>query len=93
MAILFRLKMKNPEAGYVNTFLKQMEEVMGECLDRNIRVVSNAGGLNPRGLALELERLAEKLGLKPKIAYIEGDDLMPRLGDLQTAGEGLHPSG
>jgi hypothetical protein len=87
MALLFRLRLKSPEAGYAPTFLKQMEEVMGECLDRKIKVVSNAGGLNPRGLAQELLKIAEKLGLHPKIACIEGDDLMPRLGALQEAGE------
>jgi hypothetical protein len=87
MALLFRLRLKSPEAGYAPTFLRQMEEVMGECLDRKIKVVSNAGGLNPRGLAQELLKIAEKLGLHPKIACIEGDDLMPRLGALQEAGE------
>jgi hypothetical protein len=87
MALLFRLKMKNPEAGYTPTFLKQMEEIMGECLDKKIKVVSNAGGLNPRGLAQELLKIAEKLGLHPKIACIEGDDLMGRLAELQAAGE------
>ena len=89
MAILFRSKMKDPNGGYVPTFLRQMEQVMGECLDRKIRVVSNAGGLNPRGLAAELGKIAQTLGLKPKIAYIEGDDLMPRLAELQEAGEAL----
>jgi hypothetical protein len=87
MAILFRTKMKDPNGGYVPTFLRQMEQVMGECLDRKIRVVSNAGGLNPRGLASELRNIADQLGLKPKIAYIEGDDLMPRLAELHAAGE------
>ncbi|MCU0595606.1 MAG: DUF1446 domain-containing protein [Desulfobacterota bacterium] len=87
MALLFRLKLKNPEAGYTPTFLKQMEGIMGECLDKNIKVVSNAGGLNPRGLAQELLKIAEKLGLHPKIACIEGDDLMGRLAALQEAGE------
>ena len=89
MALLFRLKMKNPEAGYTPTFLKQMEEIMGECLDKKIKVVSNAGGLNPRGLAAELRKIAEKLGLHPKIACIEGDDLMALIGELQEAGESL----
>jgi hypothetical protein len=51
MALLFRQRLKKPDAGYVPTFLKQMEEIMGECLDKGIRVVSNAGGLNPRALA------------------------------------------
>ncbi|HPO46253.1 MAG TPA: acyclic terpene utilization AtuA family protein, partial [Spirochaetota bacterium] len=87
MAILFRLKSKEPDRGYVTTFFKQMEKVMGSCLDRKIRVVSNAGGLNPKGLAAELAEMAQKLGLNPRIAYIEGDDLMPRLKDLQEAGE------
>ncbi len=87
MAILFRTKMKDPNGGYVSTFLKQMEQVMGECLDKKIHVVANAGGLNPKGLAAELARIAETLGLHPKIAYIEGDDLMGRLDELQAAGE------
>lgn len=87
MAILFRTKMKDPNGGYVPTFLRQMEGIMGECLDKKIRVVTNAGGLNPKGLAAELGRIATELGLHPKIAYIEGDDLMPRLGDLQASGE------
>ncbi len=87
MAILFGMKMKKPETGYVPTFLKQMEQVMGECLDRGIRVVSNAGGLNPQGLAKELQKIADTLGLHPKIACIEGDDLMGRLADLQEKGE------
>ena len=87
MAILFRTKMKDPNGGYASTFLRQMEQIMGECLDKKIRVVSNAGGLNPKGLAAELSRIAGQLGLKPKIAYIEGDDLMIRLGELQDHGE------
>ena len=87
MAILFRHKLKNPRAGYVPTFLKQMEQVMGECLDKGIKVISNAGGLNPSGLAEELQKIAEILGLHPKIAYIEGDDLIPRLTKLKEQGE------
>lgn len=87
MAILLKQKMKNPESGYAHTFLKQMEQVMGACLDKKIRVVTNAGGLNPKGLAQALEKTAQKLGLKPKIAYIEGDDLMPRMAELQDSGE------
>ena len=87
MAILLRKQLKDPNAGYVSTFLKQMEAVMGECLDKQIRVVSNAGGLNPAALAQELQAVADKLGLHPKIAYIEGDNLLPRLGELQELGE------
>ncbi len=89
MAILFKLRRKDPSGGYVPTFAKQMETIMGQCLDRGIRVVANAGGLNPRGLAEALGGLAAKLGLRPRIAYILGDDLMPRLAELQDQGEPL----
>jgi hypothetical protein len=87
MAILLKKKLKDPDGGYVPTFLRQMEEVMGECLERGIKVAVNAGGLNPPGLASRLEELAERLGLAPKIACITGDDLMPDLPVLQNAGE------
>ncbi len=87
MAILLKQTFKDPNRGYAHTFLKQMEMVMGQCLDKKIRVVSNAGGLNPGALAKELEKAAETLGIHPKIAYIEGDNLMPRLVELQEQGE------
>lgn len=86
MMILFKDHMKNPDAGYAKTFLRQMEEVMGVCMARGIKIVSNAGGLNPAGLAREMEKLAARLGLKPTTAYIEGDDLLPRLLPLQAEG-------
>ncbi len=87
MAILFRDRLKDTDTGFARTFLKQMEAVMGECLDKGIKVVSNAGGLNPRALAARLEAMAASLGLHPKIAYIEGDDILDRLEDLQQQGE------
>lgn len=87
MAILFRKTLKNPEEGYAETFLKQMETVMKTCLARDIKVVSNAGGLNPRALAAALKVLGEKLGLAPKIAWIEGDNLMNAMGGLRDKGE------
>ncbi len=87
MAILSRKRMHDSKGGFVPTFLKQMEGIMGECLDRNIKVVSNAGGLNPEGAAEALDALARRLGLSLKIAYIHGDDLMGRLTELQNQGE------
>jgi len=86
MMILFRDRLKHPEAGFARTFLRQMEEVLSTCIDRGIKVVVNAGGLNPAGLAGELRRLTERLGLKATIAHIEGDDLLPRLQELQERG-------
>jgi hypothetical protein len=69
--------------------LGQLEQVLGSCLDRGIKVVNNAGGLNPAGLAEQITALAERLGLHPKIAYITGDDLIPRLDELTAAGHAL----
>ncbi|HEY7955572.1 MAG TPA: acyclic terpene utilization AtuA family protein, partial [Polyangia bacterium] len=88
MAILYKSRQKRG-AGFVPTFLAQLEEVLGECLDRKIRVVSNAGGLDPRGLAEEIEKLAARLGLHPKVAWVDGDDLAPRLDALAASGEPL----
>ena len=87
MAILYRSLLKDPKKGYVRTFLKQMEEILGSCLDRKIRVVTNAGGLNPEGLAEELEKKAKIVGVNPTIACITGDDLMPGLNELEKQGE------
>ena len=86
MAILWRTQRRDPDLGYAATFLTQMEEVLGTCLDRGIKVVSNAGGLNPRGLAERLQKLAADLGLVATVAFVEGDDLLPRLGQLMEAG-------
>ena len=83
MAILWRLRRRDPAGGYVRTFLAQMEEVLGTCLDRGIKVVSNAGGLNPAGMAERLEEMTERLGLKARIAWVNGDDLTERVGELQ----------
>ena len=86
MLILSRIRAKRPGGGYASTFVTQMDQVMGRCLDRGIKVVSNAGGLDPAGCAEAVQEVADRLGLSPTIAYVDGDDLMPRLGDLATAG-------
>ncbi len=82
MLILGRDRVKDPSLGYARTFLKQLETGLGEALDRGVKIVSNAGGLNPAGLAQAITDLAGKLGLHPKIAYVEGDDLLPRAAEL-----------
>ncbi len=86
MLILARTQAKRPGGGYARTFLTQMEQVMGTCLDDGIKVVTNAGGLDPDGCADALAELADRLGLSPTIAYVDGDDLLPRLGELVEAG-------
>jgi Acyclic terpene utilisation family protein AtuA len=90
MLILWKARQKDPDAGYARTVLGQLEHVLGTCLDRGIKIVNNAGGLNPAGLAGQFAALAERLGLQPKIAYVTGDDLLPRLDELMAAGHGLH---
>jgi hypothetical protein len=89
MLILWKARQKDPAAGYATTFLTQMEQVLGTCLDRGIRIVSNAGGLNPAGLAARIGELAARLGLAAKVAYVEGDDLTGRLDELLAAGHPL----
>ncbi|RZT14890.1 uncharacterized protein DUF1446 [Kribbella sp. VKM Ac-2569] len=82
MLILGRDRLKDPGLGYARTFLKQLETGLGEALDRGVKIVSNAGGLNPAGLAQAIQELADRLGLHPKIAYVEGDDLLGRAKEL-----------
>jgi hypothetical protein len=82
MAILMRQRMRDPATGYARTFLTQMEDVLADCVERGIKVVANAGGLNPSGLATEVRELATRLGVSITVATVTGDDLMPRIGEL-----------
>jgi Acyclic terpene utilisation family protein AtuA len=82
MLILGRDKMKSPERGYAKTFLTQLEECLGLAVDRGVRIVANAGGLNPAGLADAVRALAQRLGIAARIAHVEGDDLLPRAAEL-----------
>lgn len=86
MLILARQRMKHG-SGYARTFLTQMEQVLASCLDRGIRVVTNAGGLDPEGLAEQVRELATRMGFAVRIGVVTGDDLMPRLEELRAAGE------
>ena len=89
MLILWKARQKDPALGYARSVLGQLEQVLGACMDRGIKIVNNAGGLNPAGLAEQIGALAERLGLHPKIAYVTGDDLLPRLDELAAAGHEL----
>ena len=90
MLILARTRVKRPGGGYARTFVTQMEQVMGTCLDKGIKVVSNAGGLDPDGCADAVAEVANRLGLHPKIAYVRGDDLLPRMDELIAADQLIH---
>lgn len=88
MSILYNQQQTRGEnVGYVGTFLKQLKDVAADCKARNIKIVTNAGGLNPKGMADEVEKILAELGVDSKVAYIDGDDLLPKLGALQTDGE------
>jgi hypothetical protein len=82
MLILAKAQAKDPSAGYAKTFLTQVEAVLGTCLERGIRIVANAGGLNPAGLAAVVREVAAKLGLDADVAHVEGDDLRGSLGAI-----------
>lgn len=88
MTILYNQKQsRGGNAGYVGTFLKQLRDVVELCSERGIKIVSNAGGLNPAGMAADVTALLDELGVSAKVAYIDGDDLSGRIQDLQAQGE------
>ncbi|MFE2498908.1 acyclic terpene utilization AtuA family protein [Streptomyces scopuliridis] len=80
MLILGRDRLKNPDAGYAKTFLRQLEEGLGLAHERGVRIVTNAGGLNPAGLAAAVRALAERVSVPVRVAHVEGDDLLARGG-------------
>ncbi|MEW2165870.1 acyclic terpene utilization AtuA family protein [Streptomyces sp. NPDC007084] len=77
MLILGRDRLKDPARGYAKTFLRQLEEGLGLAHDRGVRIVTNAGGLNPAALADAVRDLAGRLGIPARVAHVEGDDRTP----------------
>ncbi|MEV5154865.1 acyclic terpene utilization AtuA family protein [Streptomyces werraensis] len=78
MLILARDRLKDPAAGYARTFLRRLEDTLGLAHDKGVRIVTNAGGLNPAGLADAVRQLADRLGIPVRVAHVEGDDLTAR---------------
>ncbi|MFZ3596125.1 acyclic terpene utilization AtuA family protein [Streptomyces sp. BH104] len=76
MLILGRDRMKNADRGYARTFLRQLEDCLGLAAERGVRIVTNAGGLNPAGLADAVRELAARLDVPVRVAHVEGDDLL-----------------
>ena len=85
MSLLARVRAKNPDGGYPPDFVETLAPLLPEIRERGIRVVSNAGGVNPRACRQALEAAAEKLGIDLRVAVVEGDDLMPRLDEIQAS--------
>ncbi|MFJ8107401.1 acyclic terpene utilization AtuA family protein [Streptomyces sp. NPDC096132] len=85
MLILGRDRLKDPSAGYARTFLRQLEESLGLARERGVRIVTNAGGLNPAALADAVRKLADRIGVPVRVAHVEGDDLTDRYPGSLTA--------
>ena len=79
-------KTRERSGGYARTFLQQLEEVLPTCIERGITIVSNAGGLNPEGLAAAVRELARRQGVSVRVASVSGDDITARVPDLLSAG-------
>jgi hypothetical protein len=75
MLILGRDRLRDASLGYARTFVRQLEDSLGLALETGVRIVSNAGGLNPSGLAARIAEIAAAHGLSPSIAYVDGDDV------------------
>ena len=86
MLILGRDIIKDASLGYARTFVRQVEDCLGLALEKGVKIVSNAGGLNPAGLADRLREVAAGLGLDAEIAHVEGDDLVDRVEELGLDG-------
>ncbi len=82
MLILGKDQLKDPTLGYARTFVAQVADTLALALDNDVRIVANAGGLNPAGLAAKLTEVSSALGLSPKIAWVDGDNLAPRAAEL-----------
>lgn len=93
MLILGRDRLKDPDLGYARTFLRQLEEGLGLAHERGVRIVTNAGGLHPAGLAAAVRALAAKVGVPVTVAHVEGDDLTARHEGALTANAYLGGAG
>ena len=88
MSIVQKQKQRDPNAGYARDFIGLMREILPDCVEKNIKVTANAGGVNVKGCADALREVAKELGLsgKFKIGMITGDDILPRLDEFLANG-------
>ncbi len=87
MSILKRQQLKNPKMGYARDFLTQLETCLPLIVEKNVRVITNAGGINPRELGRKVIELAREKGLDLKVGVVAGDDIVGRLDELSAGGE------
>jgi len=88
MSIMQKQRTRDPAAGYARDFVPLMKQILPACVERNIRVVANAGGVNVEGCAQAVREVARELGLEGKlrIGIVTGDDIMSRIDDLLERG-------
>ncbi|MGI8883751.1 MAG: acyclic terpene utilization AtuA family protein [Pyrinomonadaceae bacterium] len=88
MSIMQKQRARNPEAGFARDFISLMQEILPDCVEKNIKVLSNAGGVNVEGCAEAIKKTAQDLGLsgKVKIGVVTGDDVLPRLQEFLDDG-------
>ena len=86
MSIMAGARLKQPDAGYATDFVEVLAPLLGEIAEKKIRVISNAGGINPQACAAALAAACEKAGVQLKIAVLHGDNLQARQAELAKAG-------
>ncbi len=88
MSIMQKQKARDPNAGYARDFIPLMKRILSACVERDIKVTANAGGVNVRGCANALIEVARELGLagKVRIGIVTGDDILPRIDELLARG-------
>jgi hypothetical protein len=86
MSIMQKQRGRDPEAGYARDFLPMLESVLPKLLKDRTRIITNAGGVNPEACAEAIEALGKRLGVKPRIAVVYGDDILGKLGMLRAKG-------
>src|SRR5215210_95573 len=88
MSIMQKQRSRDPSAGYAKDFIPLMKRILPACVERNIRVTANAGGVNVKGCAEAVREVARELGLagKMRIGIVTGDDIMSRLDDFLARG-------
>lgn len=87
MSIMAKQKRKNPNAGFATDFIHLLDEIMTDGKDRNIKIISNAGGMNILGAVEEIEKLAKNKNLEGyKIGYVLGDDILDQIEELRRSG-------
>src|ERR687894_251000 len=88
MSIMQKQRTRDPRAGYARDFVPLMREILPRCVEKNIRVTANAGGVNPLGCAEAVREVARELGLggRLKLGTVTGDDIMGRLDEFISRG-------